>query len=623
MRMTGKTGLVGTVVGVTCIFMLVCVVFVATSVTHVVRREMEQAETANLRNGMRAAVAILERDLPGVHVAWGPNGTVGRITADVLPARFSSHSMVDAVGDVVAGGTTLFVLDEAGHDFIRRTTNIRGRDGKRVIDTPLDPAGAPFRAMMRGEAFEGVAQVLGVPYYTLYQPIFSSQGNRIIGVDSVAIVATRVDAVTDNLIWTIVWVAGAMLVLSAVLMSVVTVRLMRPLPVMTRAMKALARGEVDAPIPFAGRADEIGAMAKAVEVFRVAAIDNARLEAETAASRKAEITRLERQAKADEEARERVRVVTSGLADALSRVAGGDLSIRIEKAFSEEFEILRNDFNRSVEQLAGTFASVSTTVDAIDNGTRELASGADNLASRTEHQAASLEQTAAAVAGIVESVRVVAQRSEEARKIGAQARESASLSVTITGETEEAMGRIESGSKEMASIVDVIDNIAFQTNVLALNASVEAARAGESGRGFAVVATEVRALAQRSADAAKEIRTLIRRSAEDVREGASRVHSSGNALRTVTTFIGEISQHLDAIAMATKEQSSSLSEVNVAVGSLDQTTQQNAAVSEEFNAASRSVAGETTRLAALVRQFRLPANGKGHRVSRRAPLALA
>ncbi|NVN10285.1 methyl-accepting chemotaxis protein [Nguyenibacter vanlangensis] len=134
-------------------------------------------------------------------------------------------------------------------------------------------------------------------------------------------------------------------------------------------------------------------MARTVEVFRLTAIDNARLEAETAAGRKAEIERLERHTK--DNARARVRTVTSGLADALSRVTQGDLSVRLDTAFFEESEGLRHDFNRAVDQLAQTFSAVSTAVGTMNNGTWELASGADNLASRTEHQAASLEQTAA------------------------------------------------------------------------------------------------------------------------------------------------------------------------------------------------------------------------------------
>ncbi|MCF6371387.1 methyl-accepting chemotaxis protein, partial [Rhizobium halophilum] len=220
----------------------------------------------------------------------------------------------------------------------------------------------------------------------------------------------------------------------------------------------------------------------------------------------------------------------------------------------------------------------------IDSGSREISQSAEDLSKRTEQQAASLEETAAALDQITTNVANSSKRAEEARTVAIQANENARQSGTVVANAVDAMGKIEQSSNQISSIIGVIDDIAFQTNLLALNAGVEAARAGEAGKGFAVVAQEVRELAQRSATAAKEIKDLIRNSSVEVANGVQLVSQTGEALKTIETYIVTINQHMDAIATSSREQSVGLSEVNTAVNQMDQVTQQNAAMVEEANA---------------------------------------
>ncbi len=409
---------------------------------------------------------------------------------------------------------------------------------------------------------------------------------------------------------------GIAAVIVAILLLALTVYLVgrgisKPVVATTRAMTGLAGGDTATAIPFTGRKDEIGEMAAAVEIFRQAAISNRRLETEAQEARiRSEADRIRLTEEAEAAAQARLQQATSGLAAGLRRLAAGDLSFQLNDAFAPDFEALRHDLNAAVKQLGNTLTAVTQSASSIDDGTREISQSSDDLSRRTEQQAASLEQTAAALDEITVNVSNSSKRADEARTVAVQANASAAQSGAVVANAVEAMRRIEESANQISSIIGVIDEIAFQTNLLALNAGVEAARAGDAGKGFAVVAQEVRELAQRSARAAKEIKELIRNSSVEVEGGVKLVRETGDALKTIETYVVTINQHMDAIATSAREQSVGLAEVNTAVNQMDQVTQQNAAMVEETNAASATLANEASRLRDLIAQFQLD-SGRG------------
>lgn len=447
------------------------------------------------------------------------------------------------------------------------------------------------------------------------QPGFRALSNEFIAKSTATTNAAlaRSDLLTDqseSTIWTTITLVLLGLIL-VVVAGFVAIRAWLVLPIKSLAglMVQLASGDLTPVVLGTDRRDEVGGMAKAVQVFKENGLKARQLEAEAVEQRSLTEEERRRNAELERARAQNMADATAGLAKGLKHLASGDLTYQLEQTFAAEFESLRADFNAAVNQLAQTMSAVARATTLMDGGTREISQSAQDLAKRTEQQAASLEETAAALDQITTNVANSSKRAEEARSIAAQANASAAQSGDVVAKAVDAMQRIEQSSDQIANIIGVIDEIAFQTNLLALNAGVEAARAGEAGKGFAVVAQEVRELAQRSAQAAKEIKGLIQNSSVEVAGGVKLVSETGQALRAIETHIITINQHMDAIALSSREQAVGLAEVNTAVNQMDQVTQQNAAMVEESNAASSSLAGEAGKLQGLVGQFQLPANG--------------
>lgn len=320
-----------------------------------------------------------------------------------------------------------------------------------------------------------------------------------------------------------------------------------PIARLSRTMGALARNELDVSIGYVDRGDEIGTMARTVEIFRENAL-------------KVESMNLDKQ----------------------------------------QAENLSADM---IKQLRVTSGSLKSTAEEIRNSS-------DNLSKRTEEQAASVERTAAAVREISGNVQTSAERAEEANVLVSQAETNAERSGEVVDAAVEAMGRIEASSRKITNIIGVIDEISFQTNLLALNAGVEAARAGDAGTGFAVIAQEVRELAQRSADAAKEIKALITTSGQEVKSGVELVNETGLALDVIVSEVQQIHAHVSAIADAAREQSAGLQDINHSIRTIDEATQQNAAMAEQSTAASHILADDVSRINTMLNEFEIGDGGR-------------
>ncbi|GAB5512155.1 MAG: hypothetical protein Rhims3KO_35560 [Hyphomicrobiales bacterium] len=429
----------------------------------------------------------------------------------------------------------------------------------------------------------------------------------------------------------------------------------------TRAMSAVANGDLEVELDTRQMKHEIGAMTKALQVF----VDNARtakkLDEEVKAKEQAERQReeaereqehqrqqeLQRKEQSEREA-ERVHLqmietfqqdmesvlgkaasgnfsdrmsididdtnlvglakIVNQLLDVTERniddvvrsigmLSEGDLGVRIDGVREGVFQRMQEDFNRSLAALAGAMAGIKENGQTVSATSIELQTAAKDMATRAESNAATVEETSAAVEQVTSSIRQVVQNAKSADEAARKVRESANRTRQVSDETEASINEMTEASEQINRVVKVIEDIAFQINLLALNAGVEAARAGEAGRGFSVVASEVRALAQRSQDAVQEISEVIDRNNRSVEIGVERVGMSRTALEDIVTDVEVASEQISAITVAVEQQSLAVEEVNTAITAIDRTTQTDAATLEEMTAASVVMSEEAKTLA--------------------------
>ncbi|MCH4151030.1 MAG: methyl-accepting chemotaxis protein [Sphingobium sp.] len=364
-----------------------------------------------------------------------------------------------------------------------------------------------------------------------------------------------------------------------------TAQILRPIFEIKEAVERLTARNLIIDIAAADRKDELGELAHAVYGMRDWI-------SEAIAARHAQEQEI---------------VHTVG--SALARLAGGDLSSRIDTELKGAFASLKDDFNQAVAQLSQALGSVHHSTDRMLTSAEEINRSAGDLARRNENQAHSLKNIADAISDVSEKVASSAEAVKGAQSVVQDVNSAVTQGGDVIQRAVDAMDKIETSSRAIDSIITVIDGIAFQTNLLALNAGVEAVRAGDAGKGFNVVASEVRALAQRSAEAANEIKKLISSSSSHVETGVHLVREAGDSLHAILNKVAEISAVMDNLTASATEQAGTLRTIDTSAHDIQGITQQNAAATEEVSAVTRKVVTVTREVVDQLSGFTLDDGG--------------
>ena len=498
------TRLVALILGLVAIGILLTAVSSGWVINNSISRSASEAQEMNLRV---AAATLKTTRLPELEISYDSQGDISRLVAPALP-EFSSHEMIDSIGQQTGQTATLFIWSEAERDFFRRTTNIVKPDGNRAVGTPLGQ-GAVYDSMMAGQGFRGEATILGKDYFTAYQPVFTPEGETIgilyVGVEKAAIIATRnqVLMITGLLALMALAIAGGV-------GFWVSRRALSPLHTVAGTIDEVASGNYAPNHQHLNRKDEIGRIAKAVrglcgklqdaEALRKAELDNQATEAKRAKRLAEEISKFETAA---------------------------------HKVLGAVIEAAR-EVHASADATRATSVESRDRLIKVSEAAQAASAGVQTMAASTEELNASIGELRGSSARVAE------------------------LTSASAGQTQQSRAKMEDISESLSGMTEIIagiDAVAEQTNLLALNATIEAARAGEAGKGFAVVASEV-----------KQLATQTQKLTEQIAERLSEIGSTSNdaisATRDIIGQVQEIDRTTQALASAVEEQSAATGEIS-------------------------------------------------------------
>jgi methyl-accepting chemotaxis protein len=434
------------------------------------------------------------------------DGIVDRVEIPRMP-EFNDHRIVDRATSYVGGNATLFVYDDATQQFVRRTTNVKKENGDRAVGTQL-AADHPGQAMLRrGEAYKGPAMLFGHRFYTAYQPVFDPAG-KVIGIVYVGIATAELDGMLSQAIFAMTVAAGIAALLALVATMLLVRRVTKPLNAVTEALTALAEGRTDVEVKYAGRSDEIGAIARTIDVFRTNRIERKQLETE--------------------------------------RLNAEKLATERRKAERNQFvETFRGKIGGIIEQVLNSsqhFEQDARQLSVTAHSTAEMSGrSADDSRQTSEH----VRSAATASDELSQSIIEISRRVQDSNSIAADAVKQASA-------TDERMAELSAAGDRIGDVVKLITSIAEQTNLLALNATIEAARAGDAGRGFAVVAQEVKTLAGQTAKATDEISSHIINMQRATGESVEAIKAIGQTIERISEITGSISAAVEEQGAATQ-----------------------------------------------------------------------
>jgi len=529
-------------------------------------------------------------------------------------------SAVDVFTARTGGIATIFVAKD--DDFVRVATSLRTDKGDRVVGTSLGPTHPAYALLREGKEFVGAASLFGKTYMTVYRPIRNDAG-AIVGLLFVGVDITKaVDELRQEILGYRIGETGRYVVINA---SRGDRRGLYEVHEQQSGRSALDSRDT------ARRAQIEKMLAEPSGIHRYTEDGHDMIEVYGHAPGWQWL--IVGQANLDELTQEARSTLTGYMALAvgvllvlavaiflvvrkvlgplrafnrhLAQIAAGDLTARVRVESDNEVGQLFSGLRQMQGSLSRSITSVRTSVSQIDVGAHEIARGNQDLSRRTEEQASSIEETASAMGELAATVQQNAEQARQASTLVNDASAVAQQGGAVVDRVVAAMQEIATDSGKVGEIVNVIDSIAFQTNILALNAAVEAARAGEQGKGFAVVASEVRALAQRSGQAAREIKTLLETSGDRVRTGVGHARQAGDTMKDIVASIQRSTGLMQEIAAAALEQASGIEQVSKAMAQMDHTTQQNAALVEEVATAARSLQDQVEAVVEAVSVFKV------------------